>query len=180
MTGFKCRISFKCNSPKGLFFLGEKMNLVKVHWKFFELCKEAGADPNNQLLHNESGRPCVLILKLKYKGEDRDFVVPMKSNVSANTDRNTFFALPPNSRTKPGNYHGIYYVKLFPVHKKYIQPYLIDGNAYLQSIKTIIDDLDNEKEIVDACQNYLIEYENGNKNYYTPNIDLIIEQIDKM
>ena len=52
--------------------------------------------------------------------------------------------------------------------------------AYLQSIKTIINDPDNEKEIVDACQNYLIEYENGNKNYYTPNIDLIIEQIDKM
>lgn len=156
------------------------MNLVKVHWDFFKLCKNAGADPNNQLLHNESGRPCVLIVKLKYKGKKRDFVVPMKSNIVSNTDKKTFFALPPNSRTRPGNYHGIYYIKLFPIHKKYIQPYLIDGNIYMQSIKAIIDEVDNERKIIDACQKYLIEYEKGNKNHYTPDIDLIIEQIDKM
>ncbi len=31
MMGFKCRISFKSNSPKGLFLLGEKRGLVKEH-----------------------------------------------------------------------------------------------------------------------------------------------------
>lgn len=45
------------------------MNLVKIDDQFFAMCKNAGADPNNQLLHNEAGRPCVLILKLKYKGQ---------------------------------------------------------------------------------------------------------------
>lgn len=155
------------------------MNLVKVHWKFFKECKSAGADPHNQLLHNEAGRPCVLIIKLTYKGKKRDFVVPMKSNIVANTDKNTFFALPPNARTKPGNFHGIYYVKLFPVQKSYIQPYLISENAYMQNIKSIIDRPDNQREIINACQQYLNEYEMGNRNSYTPEIDLIIEQIDK-
>ena len=151
------------------------MKLVKVRGDFFYNCKSLGSDPDNQLLYNEAGRPCVLLIRLKYKGENRDFVVPMKSNIAANTDKKTFFALPPNKRTRPGNYHGIYYVKLFPIDRKYVQPYLIEGNTYMQNIQTIIDKPDNEREIVNACQNYLREYEMGNKNYYTPNIDLIIE-----
>lgn len=102
--------------------------------------------------------------------------MPIKSNIVANTDRKTFFALPPNKRTKSGNYHGIYYVKLFPIDRKYIQPYLIAGNTYMQTIQAIIDKPDNEREIVNACQNYLMEYEKGNKNYYTSDIDLIIEK----
>ena len=153
------------------------MKLVKVHEDFFKKCKSLGADPCNQLLHNEAGRPCVLLVRLKYKGENRDFVVPMKSNIAASTDRKTFFALPPNKRTKTGNYHGIYYIKLFPIDRKFIQPYLIAGNAYMQTMQAIIDKPDNEREIVKACQNYLIEYDKGNKNYYTPDIDLIIEKI---
>lgn len=153
------------------------MNLVKVHKDFFAACKNAGADPDNQLLYNEAGRPCVLLIRLKYKEKNRDFVVPLKSNIVPNTDNKTFFALPPNSRTRLGNYHGIYYVKLFPIDRKYIQPYLTEGNTYMQGIKTIIDNPINEREIIDACQNYLIEYENEKKNYYTPNIDLIIEKV---
>ncbi len=50
----------------------------------------------------------------------------------------------------------------------------------MQSIKAIIDTPDKEREIINACQNYLMEYEKGNRNYYTPDIDLIIEQIDKL
>lgn len=153
------------------------MKLFKVHENFFNSCKSLEADPCNQLLHNEAGRPCVLLIRLKYKGENRDFVVPMKSNIAANTDKKTFFALPPNKRTKLGNYHGIYYVKLFPIDRKYIQPYLIVGNTYMQTIQAIIDKPDNEREIVNACQNYQAEYEKGNKNYYTPDIDLIIEKV---
>ena len=41
------------------------MNLVKVKDTFFKECKSQGADPYNQLLHNEAGRPCVLVVKLK-------------------------------------------------------------------------------------------------------------------
>ena len=154
------------------------MDLVKVQSRFFNICTRAGADPHNQLLHNESGRPCVLIIKLKYRGKLRDFVVPLKSNITSNTDCNDFFALPPNKKTRPGNYHGVYDVKLFPVHRRYLQPYLIEGDKYLEGVKQIIDN--NERSIIEACQKYLNEYEAGNRNYYTPEIDLIIEQIEKM
>ena len=47
----------------------------------------------------------------------------------------------------------------------------------MQMIQKIIDKPDNEREIINACQNYLIEYEKGSKNYYTPDIDLIIGKI---
>ena len=153
------------------------MNLVKVKDTFFKKCKTQGADKNNQLLHNEAGRPCVLIVKLKYKGQKRSFIVPLKSNIASNTDRNTFFALPPNSRTKPGNFHGIYYVKLFPIAKKYVQPYLYKNNDYLTKIANII--VDNDNMIIKACQDYLDQYMNGNRNAYTPDIDAILEVLDR-
>ncbi len=153
------------------------MKLVKVQKNFFEKCKNLGADPYNQLLHNEAGRPCVLIMKLIYKGKYRDFVVPMKSNISPKTDKATFFALPPNKRTRAGNYHGIYYIKLFPINRIYIQPYLISEDKYMQNIQKIFDKPENKKEIIGYCQNYLTQYEAGNKNYYTPDIDLIIDKV---
>ena len=153
------------------------MNLVIVKDTFFKECKSQGADPYNQLLLNEAGRPCVLVVKLKYKGVKRNFVVPLKSNITANTDKTTYFALPPNSKTKSGNFHGVYYIKLFPIEKKYIQPYLYKGNVFLEGIKNIIDG--NDKIIISACQDYLNEYEQGNRNKYTPDIDAIIELLNK-
>jgi len=47
----------------------------------------------------------------------------------------------------------------------------------LLGVKKHIDD--NEKEIITACQNYLDNYEKGNRNLYTPDIDKIIELLDK-
>ena len=116
-------------------------------------------------------------MKLIYKGKYRDFVVPMKSNISPKTDKATFFALPPNKRTRAGNYHGIYYIKLFPINRIYIQPYLISEDKYMQNIQKIFDKPENKKEIIGYCQNYLTQYEAGNKNYYTPDIDLIIDKV---
>ena len=115
-------------------------------------------------------------MKLKYNGQKRSFIVPLKSNITPNTDKNTFFALPPNSRTKPGNFHGIYYVKLFPITKKYVQPYLYKGDEFLTRIVDIIDN--NSGTIIKACQDYLDEYANGNRNAYTPDIDAIIKILD--
>lgn len=55
------------------------MQLVKVGEQFYQECKKHGTD--KELLFNKSGRPCVLILKLKYKGHNRKFVVPFRSNI---------------------------------------------------------------------------------------------------
>lgn len=124
------------------------MQLVKVGEQFYQECKKHGTD--KELL----------------------FVVPLRSNIAANTPKNQYFALPPNPATKSGNRHGVHYIKLFPIDSKYIQKYRIENNAYMQQVKSILDK--NEKDIITACQNYLYECEQGKKNPMTPDIDGIL------
>jgi len=146
------------------------MQLVKVGTQFYQECKARGLD--KELLFNKGGRPCVLILKLKYKGKNQKFVVPLRSNIASNTPKDQYFPLPPNSATKSGNRHGLHYIKLFPIDSKYIQKYRIENNAYMQQVKAILDK--NEKGIITACQDYLNEYEAGKKNAMSPDIDGIL------
>lgn len=94
------------------------MQLVKVGTQFYQECKIRGTD--KELLFNKNGRPCVLIIKLKYKGQNRKFVVPLRSNITSDTPKDQYFPLPPNSSTKAGNRHGVHYIKLFPIDSKYI------------------------------------------------------------
>lgn len=147
------------------------MQLVKVSPSFYADCKSNGTE--EELLFNEQGRPCVLLLRLKYKGNYRMFVVPLRSNISKTAPKNQYFALPPNKDTKPGNHHGVHYIKLFPVSKEYVQRYEIDGNKFLLQVSSILNS--NEKTIVDACQRYLEECEKGNKHPMTPDIDGILK-----
>lgn len=146
------------------------MQLVKVSESFYQECKEHGTD--KELLFNKGGRPCVLIVKLRYRGHNHKFVIPLRSNIAANIPKNQYFALPPNSGTKSGNRHGVHYIKLFPIDSKYIQKYRIENNAYMQQIKSILDK--NEKMIITACQNYLHECEQGKRNPMSPDIDGIL------
>ncbi|MBO5353892.1 MAG: hypothetical protein J6J44_14390 [Lachnospiraceae bacterium] len=152
------------------------MELVKVTPEFYELCEKYGANKNRQLLVSEAGRPCVLVVSLVYCGKKRKFVVPMKSNIKSSEDKKNYFALPPNSRTQRGCRHGVFYIKLFPISERYINPYYYSNNTYLCKIKKKIDE--NEKIIVNACQNYLERYANGKGMNYTPDIDKIIEILD--
>lgn len=149
------------------------MKLVKVSNNFFDECKKNNV--HQELLFNEDGRPSVLIVKLKYKGQYRKFVVPLRSNISPKAPSEQYFSLPPNSKTKVHHSHGIHYIKLFPIDDKYIQSYLISEKFDLL-VKEIIDN--NETIIIRACQEYLIKCENGNKHYMTPNIDGIIDMLD--
>ena len=146
------------------------MKIVKVTNQFYADCKAHGTD--KELLFNKNGRPCVLIVQLMYRGKRQKFVVPIRSNIAANTPKNQYFPLPPNASTKTGNRHGIHYIKLFPIDSKYIQKYRIENNLFWMQIKSILDK--NEKEIISACQEYLIEYEKGNGHSMSPDIDGII------
>lgn len=105
------------------------MQLVKVGNSFYEECKKRGTD--KELLFNKSGRPCVLIVKLKYKGQNYKFVVPLRSNIASNAPKDQYFPFPPNPATKDRNRHGVHYIKLFPINSKYIQKYRIENNAYM-------------------------------------------------
>lgn len=69
------------------------IRLVKVKQEFYSLCQEHNVD--EELLFNEAGRPCVLLIRMNYKNNVHDFVVPLRSNISARTPRNQYFALPP-------------------------------------------------------------------------------------
>lgn len=150
------------------------MKLVKVKKSFYEECKKRGLE--KELLFNEGGRPCVLIVRLPYKGKRHDFVVPLRSNISHTIPKQQYFSLPPNPNTQKGHAHGIHYIKLFPITKKYIDKYAIDKDKYKVMIKSIIDA--NEAKIVDSCKQYLQEYEKGHANPYTPDIDAIIMMLE--
>ena len=51
-------------------------------------------------------RPCVLIVKLKYRGETYDFAVPLRSNISPSAPKEQYFALPTRPTTKSHHRHG--------------------------------------------------------------------------
>ncbi len=150
------------------------IKLVKVKQEFYDLCnKYSVAD---ELLFNEKGRPCVLLIRLRYKGNLGTFVVPLRSNISPSVPKKDYFPLPPNKKTKPKYRHGVHYIKLFPVSKKYIDTYPVGGDAYYSAVLNILTK--NERRIVMACQDYLRQCENGNKHMMTPDIDGILAVLD--
>ena len=146
------------------------MKLVKVKDSFYELCRNAGCD--DELLFNKDGRPCVLIMQLKYKAKLQNFVVPLRSNITPTTPGIQYFSLPPNNKTLPHHKHGIHYIKLFPITNQYIDMYHIDQDKYLRMIMNIINK--NEATIINNTKKYLIDYENGLGHGMTPKIDDII------
>lgn len=150
------------------------IKLVKVKSEFYELCKNNEID--KELLHNEQGRPCVLLIKLRYQGRSYDFVVPLRSNISPTVPKSQYFALPPSSHTNHGRKHGVHYYKLFPVTRTYIDKFVTTDNAYYTTVLNILNR--HESDIIKACQEYLQECEKGNKHYVTPNIDGIIDVLD--
>ena len=125
----------------------------------------------------KSTRPYVLVIRLKYKNTDYDFAVPIRSNIPASAPKNQYFALPPRPQTKTKNRHGLHYIKMFPVSKKYLVRYRTDGNIFATLIKNIIDK--NSKQIVTECQHYLDLYSEGIKPQYSTDIDYLIEQLNK-
>lgn len=146
------------------------MRLVKIKQKFYDECR--AHNTGEELMFNECGRPCVLIMQLRYKGMQQKFVVPLRSNISGKAPKWQYFSLPPNSDTKKGNSHGVHYIKLFPIKDEYIDTYLIDNDTHKLMIKKILDK--NESDIVQACQEYLHQIEQGKKHSMTPDIDGIL------
>lgn len=121
----------------------------------------------------KAGRPCVLIVKLKYKGKRIDFAVPIRSNIHPSTPKDQYFPLPPRTTTKPKHRHGIHYIKMFPVDKSIVLRYRTSKNPNARLMKKVIDQ--NEKQIVLECQQYLTLYECGIRPQYSTDIDLLIK-----
>ena len=146
------------------------MKFISVSQKYYDLC---GDDP--QLLHRENRRPHVLVLSLKYKGITRRFAIPLRSNIPANAPKDQYFALPPRPTTRPGNRHGLHYIKMFPITKEYQEKFWVGEKSSYVLFQEIISK--NEKEIVDACQKYLDNYAAGIHPQYSVNIDNALEKL---
>lgn len=124
----------------------------------------------------KSGRPYVVVLRLKYKERNYDFAVPIRSNISAAAPKEQYFALPPRPTTRPRNRHGLHYIKMFPITKEYQVRYRTDGNAFAMLIQQILDK--NTKQIVLECQQYLDDYAAGKHPQFSTDIDFLLSVLN--
>lgn len=145
------------------------MRLVSIDTTLFDKYK------NDPEVLTKSKRPYVLVIRLKYKGKNCDFAVPIRSNIPAAAPKDQYFALPPRPTTRPKNRHGLHYIKMFPVTKQYLRRYRTEGNQFATLIQTIIDK--NTKTIVDDCQAYLDAYANGHHPQFSTDIDYLLSRL---
>ncbi len=137
-----------------------------------EKLKAYTSDPE---MLQKANRPCVLVLRLKFRGDNYTFAVPLRSNINPSTPKRLYFPLPVRSGTKDGYRHGLHYAKMFPIKKGSYEVYHTENNMYASIVKSVIDK--NEKQIIRECQEYLNEYELGNIPVYSTNIDKLIKLI---
>lgn len=118
------------------------------------------------------GRPCVLLVRLRFRGVRRDFAVPLRSNIAPNVPKDQYFPLPPRPSTKSRHRHGIHYIKMFPVSREQIRRFRTEGNTYYEKLLSIL--AKNEREIVKACQEYLVRYEKFGRPRFAVDLDQAI------
>lgn len=142
------------------------MKLVTIRTDLLDLYEQ-----DKEVL-KKSGRPYVVVLRLKYKELNYDFAVPIRSNIPAAAPKDQYFALPPRPTTKPGNRHGLHYIKMFPITKNYQVRYRTDGNRFAILVQQIVDK--NTKQIVTECQRYLDDYAAGKHPAFSTDIDFLL------
>ena len=128
------------------------MKIVSISQDFFDLVE---GDRELMLKHN---RPCIVVVRLRFRGKRRDFAVPLRSNIAPNVPKDQYFALPPRPTTRPGCRHGIHF--------------RTEGSAYYETLQRIIDG--NTKRIVSECQAYLDRYEREGRPRFAVDIDRIV------
>lgn len=156
---------------KGDFFIAMKLITISN-----QLADELQA-LDSEFLLNKNGRPCVLVIRLKYAGRRQDFAIPLRSNIPPAEQKANYFPLPPRATTKPHHRHGLHFVKMFPITKGHTQKFHTDNNAEYKRINNILDK--NTRQIVAQAQAYLTAYEQGNRSLYATNIDKLLDYISK-
>lgn len=156
---------------KGDFFIAMKLITISQ-----QLADELQA-LDSEFLLNKNGRPCVLLVRLKYAGKRQDFAVPLRSNIPPAEQKSNYFPLPPRKTTKPHHRHGLHFVKMFPITKQYLQKFHTENNAEYQRINSILDK--HIKQIVALAQACLNAYEQGNRSPYATDIDKLLDYITK-
>ena len=118
------------------------MRLVSIGPDYLDLLSS-----HDREFMRKHGRPCVLVLRLRFRGRKVNFAVPLRSNIAPNVSRDQYFPLPPRPSTKPRHRHGIHYIKMYM----------------------------HTRDIVSACQAYLEKYEAEGRPRFAVDIDRAIE-----
>lgn len=147
-----------------------KIKVVTIHDNFFKLFND-NSDP--QLLKIKDSmhrRPCLILVKIKYKGKKYTFALPLRSNIPGPCPKNTYYPLPTRSTTRDGNRHGIHYIKAFPIDSsKYFLPYTMGDTFFDEYILAKIEK-DIKKIILDFTA-YIENYESGIRPKFCVDID---------
>lgn len=154
------------------FFLGENMKYSTISQEFFDKFSFDG----DELTHNkDEKRPYAIIIKLTFKGEKYDFALPFRSHIKAYFPEEQYFKLPPNHSTKSGEIHGLHYIKMFPIQKKYMLKYRFPNDKLNNAIQNKI--AKNKKTIIEDAQKYLDSYSENGRPSYGVDIEGLIEKI---
>ena len=110
------------------------MRIVSIADEYFEHFGKGDRE-----FMSKRGRPCIVVVRLRFRGKRRDFAVPFRSNIAPNVPKDQYFPLPPRSTTKPRHRHGIHYIKMFPIEKRFQRRFRTEGNPYYETIQRILD-----------------------------------------
>ena len=123
------------------------------------------------------GRPCVLVVRLAFRGTRHDFAIPLRSNIAPNVPKDQYYALPPRPTTRPRHRHGIHYIKMFPVSRRLVRRFRTKGNRYYEMLQSILTR--NERAIVSSCQDYLDRYDQCGRPRYAVDLDQALALLEE-
>lgn len=147
------------------------MKFVTVSEAYFRMLST-----DREVLFRENRRPHLLVVSLTYQGRRHNFAVPLRSNIPHSALKEHYFALPPRPSTRPGNHHGLHYIKMFPINKSAQEKFWVGKQSSYILYQQIINK--HQKEIVAACQAYLDSYTNGARPPYSVDIDKALRCLD--
>lgn len=145
-----------------------KIKVCSIKQSFYDMFD------NSIELEKNDKRPCLIILRLKYRGTKCSFAIPFRSNISKGATRKEYFPLPRRKTTKDCKKHGLHYIKMFPITKDYINSYYSENE---ENKNDIIKIEKNIKLIVEEAQDYITNYENGTRYNFCTKIDVIFDKI---
>ena len=152
------------------------MRLVTIKQEFFDIF-----DFPTEIMSKDSNghdRPFLMVLSLNYKNTKQSFALPFRSNIQVTpSTKGLYFSLPRRHTTKDKHAHGLHYIKIFPIDKKYCDKYIIPNKKYDLMLMNYVKK--NLKEIIEGAQEYLRKYESGERFTYCTDIDRMLTALNE-
>ncbi|MEG0092664.1 MAG: hypothetical protein RR945_01275 [Erysipelotrichaceae bacterium] len=150
-----------------------KIKVVTIRQSFYKLFSEE--DEIMQKIGQEAKeRPCLILVKMKYKGIKYTFAIPFRSNIG-NAPKETYFPLPNRTTTRDGRKHGLHYSKMFPIIENYLMRYEMGGDFQEELVLAHIEK--NIKQIFTEASDYLKKYEEGRRELFCVDIDSVLDEL---